>query len=60
MSAVKERVDETAACVMKSLLLMSNNLSEDRSMDTKSSNTVSSMPMHRIIALHFTSQNFCK
>ena len=41
MSAVGERMDETAACVMRSLLSMSENMSEDKSMRTKISPTVS-------------------
>ena len=42
VAAVRERLDETGACVMRSLLRMSTNFSEDKSMQTKSSPTVSS------------------
>ncbi|CAI8030543.1 DNA-directed RNA polymerase III subunit RPC3 [Geodia barretti] len=40
VSAVRERVDETAACVMRSLLRMAINLSQDKSLQTKSSPTL--------------------
>ena len=45
MSAVGERMDETAACVMRSLLSMSENMSEDKSMRTKISPTVSQVAL---------------
>jgi DNA-directed RNA polymerase III subunit RPC3 len=40
VSAAGERIDEAAACVMRSLLRMSDNLSEDKSLKTKSSPTL--------------------
>ena len=49
VSAVRERVDETAACVMRSLLRMAINLSQDKSLQTKSSPTVS------IVSLYYCS-----
>ena len=49
MSAVRERIDETSACVMRSLLRMSNNLSQDKSLQTQSSPTVSLSPVTECI-----------
>lgn len=49
VSAVRERIDETSACVMRSLLRMSNNLSQDKSLQTKSSPTVSLSPVTEYI-----------